>query len=273
MAKQDSRIPKTAKPIRKSTLRKSGRKKKRTRSLWPLALFFFFAVLAIATYGIYRKLNPVWYNIDKREFPISGIDVSKHSGKIDWLKVSRQQIDFAYIKSTEGVSYLDPKYKVNYEGAKEHGLKTGVYHFFRFNKPGKEQADNFLKHSSIREEDLPPVIDVEDWGNKNHRKTRLEITGEIRQFIELVEKRTGREVVIYTNESSYKSYIEGHFDSNLIWICTFRKKPLLEQDMWVFWQHAHDKRLDGVEGYVDWNTFNGGAEDWMHFARKQVPGL
>ncbi|QCR21386.1 glycoside hydrolase family 25 protein [Pontibacter sp. SGAir0037] len=243
------------------------RKKIKKRRRWPYLLLMLFAMLAIGSYVLYKKLNPVWYNINKNKYPITGIDVSKHSGKIDWLKVSQQQIHFAYIKATEGTSYLDPKYKVNYSGAKESGLKTGVYHFFRFNKSGKEQAENFLKHVSLGQDDLPPVIDVEDWGNKNHKKKPAQITEEIRAFIDLVEKKTGRDVIIYTNESSYKSYIEGHFDTSLIWICTFRKEPRMENDRWIFWQHSHDKPLDGVEGWVDWNTFNGKEEDWTNFAR------
>lgn len=225
------------------------------------------AVLAISAIVVYRQLNPVWFNIDKRKYPISGIDVSKHSGEIDWATVSRQQIQFAYIKATEGVSYLDPRYKENYKGAKGNGLKTGVYHFFRFNKPGDAQAENFLKNASIQPDDLPPVIDVEDWGNKFHNKKPDEITKEIQDFVSIVEQRTGKDVIIYTNESSYKSYIKGHFDTNLIWICTFKEKPELADDMWIFWQHAHDKRIDGVEGWVDWNAFNGDYEDWSRFAQ------
>ncbi|WP_241738950.1 glycoside hydrolase family 25 protein [Pontibacter beigongshangensis] len=226
------------------------------------------AALAMGASAIYKKLNPTWYNINKGKYPITGIDVSKHTGNIDWEKVRQQQVHFAYIKSTEGESYLDPRYKENYRGAKASGLKTGAYHFFRFNKPGKVQAENFLKHTRLEPGDLPPVIDVEDWGNKYHSKTPAQITEEIREFINVVEERTGRAVVIYTNESSYKSYIADHFDSSLIWICTFRKEPLLEPDRWIFWQHSHDTRLDGVEGWVDWNTFNGDDEAWSFFAQQ-----
>lgn len=241
------------------------RKRKKTNR-WPYVVVAFIAVLAVAVFFGYSQLNPIWYSINKKKYPITGIDVSIHTGKIDWTKVRQQQVHFAYVKATEGVTYLDPRYKSNYKGAKESGLKTGAYHFFRFNKPGKEQAENFLKHVEMQGDDLPPVIDVEDWGNKHHKKTPMEITKEIDAFIQLVEQRTGRDVIIYTNESSYKSYIAGHFDSSLIWICTFRKEPKLEKDMWVFWQHTHDGRLDGVEGWVDWNTFNGSEEDWSRFA-------
>ncbi|TXK52600.1 lysozyme [Pontibacter qinzhouensis] len=259
----------TKRPKKVQMPRKSNRKKKKSVR-WPYYVLATVTLLAIGVFLAYKKLNPTWYNINKNKYPITGIDVSKHTGRIDWEKVREQQVHFAYIKATEGVNYLDPKYKVNYQGAKASGLKTGAYHFFRFNKPGKEQAENFLKHAHLEKEDLPPVIDVEDWGNKHHKKTPAQISEEIKTFIEIVEKRTGREVVIYTNESSYNSYIADHFDSSLIWICTFRKEPLLEPDRWIFWQHSHDTRLEGVEGWVDWNTFNGNEEAWRFFAQQTL---
>lgn len=45
---------------------------------------------------------------------IYGIDVSRHQGKIDWKKVRRwknKNLDFVYIKATEGATYVDETYK------------------------------------------------------------------------------------------------------------------------------------------------------------------
>ncbi|MBW2706938.1 MAG: lysozyme, partial [Deltaproteobacteria bacterium] len=38
------------------------------------------------------------------------IDVSHHQGKIDWQKLRRAGIDFAYIKATEGGDFRDPRF-------------------------------------------------------------------------------------------------------------------------------------------------------------------
>ena len=50
-----------------------------------------------------------------------GIDVSRYQGTINWTSVRNAGIQFAYIKSTEGVSYKDPNFGANYVGAYNAG--------------------------------------------------------------------------------------------------------------------------------------------------------
>jgi lysozyme len=80
----------------------------------------------------------------------------------------------------------------------------------------------------------------------------------------LVENKTGNRIMIYSNESSYKKYIEGNFDKNDIWICSFSKSPNIDKK-WTLWQHSHKGILDGANGLVDINTFNGTREEWENY--------
>ncbi|MCX6200169.1 MAG: GH25 family lysozyme, partial [Bacteroidetes bacterium] len=59
----------------------------------------------------------------KFKYPVTGIDVSKHTGKIDWNKIQTRKISFVYIKATEGETYLDPNYLNNIKGAERAKLK------------------------------------------------------------------------------------------------------------------------------------------------------
>ncbi len=70
---------------------------------------------------------------------IVGIDVSKHTGIINWDIIKRQGVDFAYIKSTEGADYLDPRYLYNIKEAKDAGVLVGAYHFFGFTAQAKNR--------------------------------------------------------------------------------------------------------------------------------------
>lgn len=45
-----------------------------------------------------------------------GIDVSHHNEKINWEQVP--DVDFVYIKATEGATYVDPMYQQNINGAR-----------------------------------------------------------------------------------------------------------------------------------------------------------
>jgi lysozyme len=78
-----------------------------------------------------------------------------------------------------------------------------------------------------------------------------------------VESVVGGKIIIYTNLDSYNRFIKGEFVHNPIWICTFNKNPKLPDNRnWLFWQHAHNGKLAGINGNVDINTFNGDLRAW-----------
>jgi lysozyme len=104
-------------------------------------------------------------DIDKLKYPVTGIDVSSHTGKIDFQKVKEQNIDFVFMRSTGGRTVKDQMFEKNYLAAKKSDIPIGVYHFFRFNKSGKSQAINFLSAIKGKKFDLPLVLDIEDWKN------------------------------------------------------------------------------------------------------------
>jgi lysozyme len=229
-----------------------------------LAVVIFLIVIIVIVLKLYFTPNGI--TIDKEQYPITGIDVSRHSGIIDWEKIKRQRIDFVYIKATEGEDYVDPNYLMNITAAHKWKLRVGEYHFFRFNKPGKTQAFNFLKHIKKLPGKLTPVVDVEEWGNMPVVKSEKEIRKEIAAFINAIDTVIGTNMIIYTNINSYNRFIKGQFLDNPIWICSFNKDRIIPDDReWLFWQHAHNGKLDGIKGYVDIDTFNGDATDWKRY--------
>jgi lysozyme len=224
-------------------------------------------ILIITAIFIYRIFFiPNGIEIDKNNYPITGIDISEHTGKVDFLNIKNQEIDFVYIKATEGICFIDPKFEENYIGASNYGLNIGFYHFFRFDKDGALQAANFLKNVKGKGMHLPLVIDVEEWGNK-WGTSKENVIHEIRKFIANVEKESGKQVMIYSNESSFKKYIKENFDKNDVWICSFSKKPNIDKQ-WTLWQHSHKGKFDGTDGWVDINTFNGNRDEWDRYLKK-----
>ena len=56
-----------------------------------------------------------------RDLPKSfGIDVSHHNGEINWKQVP--DVEFVYIKATEGATFVDPMYQQNIKGARAKKL-------------------------------------------------------------------------------------------------------------------------------------------------------
>ena len=69
-----------------------------------------------------------------------GIDVSHHNGNINWEQVP--DVEFVYIKATEGVTYVDPMYQQNIKGARAKKLRVGAYHYFRTTSSVQKQFEN-----------------------------------------------------------------------------------------------------------------------------------
>ena len=49
---------------------------------------------------------------------LRGLDVSHYQGSINWSKVDSNDIDFAYLKASEGINYKDPRFAENVENLK-----------------------------------------------------------------------------------------------------------------------------------------------------------
>ncbi|WP_243350026.1 glycoside hydrolase family 25 protein [Parabacteroides sp. FAFU027] len=219
-------------------------------------------VLLLTGVFLYFRLHRNPEKIDPGQ--ITGIDVSKHTGRINWEKIKMQNVDFAYVKSTEGVTYIDPCFSYNFREAKRVGIPVGVYHFFRFNRSGEEQAQHFMKNVSMEDLNLPPVVDVEEWGQYNQSKDAEKVSAELRTFIDLVEEKCDHSVIIYSDKHSYSKYIQGRFDDNDIWICSLGTPPEIDRK-WTFWQNSHTGKYKGARGKVDVNVFNGDREKWSDY--------
>lgn len=105
---------------------------------------FILIIVALLVYRQFLFQNEI--KINKNIYPVIGIDVSAHTGKINFTKIRKQKIDFVFIKATEGETFIDKKLEENYFNATLNKIPTGLYHFFRFNRKGVLQANNFLKN-------------------------------------------------------------------------------------------------------------------------------
>lgn len=211
-------------------------------------------------YGVVQFNNP-----SVTRYPVRGVDVSAYQGEIDWEVLSRQGIQFAFIKATEGSGFVDKKFADNYEGAMATGLRVGAYHFFSYDSSGETQAENFI--SVVPDDDrlLPPVIDLEFYGDKEMNLPEKDKTQqELSVLIAALKAHYGKSPIIYATEKSYRLYVAGAFEENDIWIRNVVRKPRLSDGRaWTFWQYTDRKKLrgySGVEKFIDMNVFNGTQE-------------
>ncbi len=236
--------------------------KQRTVLILIIITALLTAIAAALFYYGWLRFNYVSFD----EFPVQGLDVSHHQGKIDWEKVKNTGFKFVFIKATEGGSFVDPRFRYNRENAGKNGLIVGAYHYFTFRKTGAEQAKNFIATVPYDNTSLPPVVDLEFMGNSGNRLTRQALHRELSDFIGIVEKKYRKRPVLYSTYEFYDYYLAGAFKDHPLWIRDIFKRPgLIDKRNWTFWQYANRARVDGIPNYVDLNVFNGNEEKFTVF--------
>ncbi len=194
---------------------------------------------------------------------VKGVDVSAYQGKIDWPTLAGQDIRFAYIKATEGADHEDSRFDENWREARKTSLKVGAYHFVNFDQDGKTQAEHFIQKVPKEKDSLPPVIDLELYGNYVEKpmdkdKVQAILNDMIIRFEEYYEQTP----IIYTNYNTYNTYLADAFAEIPIWICDIsdQEPDLSAGHQWIFWQYSQRELLNGYSGeerFIDMNIFNG----------------
>jgi len=93
---------------------------------------------------------------------VTGMDVSYYETSIDWDAAHAAGIDFAFVRVSDGLQFIDPKFPAYWAGARAAGVIRGAYQFFRPAQDPIAQADLLLDRiGPVEPDDLPPVIDVE----------------------------------------------------------------------------------------------------------------
>ncbi len=247
-----------------------ARRKKNKATARSLYSLLGLAIIIAAAWWFWNLERP--HFVQYPEFGISlpsnyhihGIDVSRYQHYIDWeevkaMQIRNVQIDFAFIKATEGLGSMDRYFTRNWEKAQSAELVRGAYHFFLATKSGKLQAENFINVVELQRGDLPPVLDVEQTYGVSAEKLKKNL----REFLETVEAYYGVQPIIYTNVDFYNHYLSGEFDKYPLWVAHYLQKdrPRITRQ-WTFWQHSEQGRVNGILNKVDFNVFNGDSTDF-----------
>ena len=189
------------------------------------------------------------------------IDVSSHNGDINWEKVKGAGIKGAMIRVGyrgygDATIVEDDCFQKNIAGAKDAGLKVGVYFFSQATTPEEaiEEAEYVTKKIWGRGVTLPVAFDMEPFmGNErfiNHDiKSKTEMAD---AFLKVISK-FGYEPILYgnptwlTNDVDISKLTEypvwlAHYTFSTEWTYAFR-----------MWQFTSQGRVSGINGDVDLN--------------------
>lgn len=201
---------------------------------------------------------------------LKGVDLSHWQSTFD----NFNDIDFAIIKATEGVGYVDPACDTLYQRAKRAGKLLGVYHYARPNlgNSAVSEANWFVNNIKGYLNEAILVLDWEegDLGNVAWAKA----------FLDRVKELTGIKPIIYMSASPMRSYnwkpvVDADYG---LWVANygsnngqpqesvFNNYPLKYWSFYALWQYTSRGRVSGYNGDVDMNLFSGDVEAWRKYA-------
>ena len=199
-----------------------------------------------------------------------GLDVSHFQGTINWDEVKRSGFDFVYIKATGGITYRDPRFHINWHGARQAGMLKGAYHFFYARDEPLAQANNFLETvGSLSKSGLPPALDFEILdGVSSKTAVRRALI-----WLQQVERRTGIRPILYTNYSLARTIRnEKGLSRYALWIAEYESSEvelpqIWKGKNWTFWQYSEKGKTQGIQSHIDLDIFNGTKEELRQFIK------
>lgn len=202
-----------------------------------------------------------------------GVDVSNYQSNIQFNSIPA---DFAIVKVSGGIGYVNPYWQVQDDRAGAAGLLRGLYHFSGDGWTGttpEQEADHFLNNVGPRHEGRALVLDFEasvgqwpiaypDWAI---------------EFCRRVVQRTGRKPWVYANGQAL-GYGLGRLlaaEGYPLWHAYYTDRDPIngynpdvgrptasgygQAPMWQFTQYG---RLPGYGAALDLNVFYGDRNDW-----------
>lgn len=191
------------------------------------------------------------------------IDLSEHNGNVNFEKVKKDGIDYVILRlgwiGNKENHTKDKNFDSYYIGAKNAGLKIGVYVFnyctsLQTLKSGVNWTIKQLKNVKV---DKGVFLDLED----DTRVTpRLHIIGKkaltqmSEYFCKTIETK-GYKTGVYASKYWFENYIDVNKLLNYkIWLAewTNKEKPSVKFKV-DLWQYSENGKVNGISGRVDMN--------------------
>ena len=216
-----------------------------------------------------KNIDGKLYYFNKRGEKASslGIDVSCFNGHIDWNTVKAQGIDFCIIRLggrgwSTGRVYADTFIQEHMQGAKDAGIKVGVYFYSTAvnTVEAVQEASVVLEKLNGAHLDYPVFIDMEYSGSyPRGRADRLPTAQRIEianAFCKTVANG-GYASGIYASESYMRYALDyGSLSGYTYWLANYTENNDLPafSGKYDIWQFTNGGQIGGISGYVDMNV-------------------
>jgi Glycosyl hydrolases family 25 len=163
----------------------------------------------------------------------------------DWASYQSSQpdtsgLDFAFVKVTEGLGYVNPKWVAQRDHAKAHGLVWGGYHYPHMANSPQEEADFFLSQAAWQPGDLI-VLDWEGYDSANQGVPRADQAAYKEEWLRYVKLQLPHNPIgVYANLDYWRNVDTTSYYGDFLWIATAglpAGSPGIRAD-WLFHQYS-----------------------------------
>lgn len=192
----------------------------------------------------------------KNENTMIGIDVSRWQENIDFQSVKNAGIEFVIMRMginsdiDKDIS-MDSYFRQNIEGAKNAGLKVGVYVY-----SAATSIDKALEHARWTVDalagerlDFPIAFDWENWSKFRKYGISIHDLDETFNAFASELKRNGYDSMLYSS----KFYLENIWQNKMnlpVWLAHYTNETNYQGDYFL-WQMSNIGRVPGIKGNVD----------------------
>ena len=188
------------------------------------------------------------------QYPLQGIDLGENPGPVEWGIVRARGADFAYLVATSGADRRDPGFEANWAALPEAGLRRGAVHLFSLCQLAADQANAFNAFVPRTADALPVAVDVSYRADCTARPDRNVLVGELRTFITMVETHTRKPVLLRLTKAVDTDYQLSAAIDRPVWSIGNLFPPSYAARSWRMWRASDIRRIDGIEGPVNWNV-------------------
>ena len=222
-------------------------------------------MLAVVAVGLAGKPATVHASGPQQGVDVSCFQYSCSSAHtpINWSQVANAGVSFAYIRAGEGITYQDPDFQGDWNGAMAAGVTPGAYLFFHPSLDPHQQASNLINqlHSvSFVRGDLIPAIDVETTDNQPSST----IVANLQTVVSDVSNAIGEPPAIYASPYWWDDNVgSSAFTSDPLWVACWQcgSSPAMPANNWggygyQAWQWTDNGSVPGITGVVDQDAGN-----------------
>lgn len=187
------------------------------------------------------------------------IDISRHNGEPDWVRLLVKRI---LIRATLGSTGVDDRYKINWRESSFYGIpERGAYHYFVTEAPPLGQVDNLIRVTDGDFGNIPVVIDCERRADEKLKPfDKVTYTHNLQIFLVALAAKTNHPIKIYTSANEWSAITTLPAWASLYGLHVAHYNLFIAEpdipigwSFWDWWQYSSTGRLAGLAGNVDLN--------------------